>query len=228
MAADLKTMLVLSRMKLGDIAVRKFPEPLLIAAANEGKNELVKIIRQACENYFQEDYAATIPVAASPNASEITLPTDFASLREIRITTAGYEDIEFAYLNHSDPVFRIALIDGGAFANGAGTFFYDIVADRTLRLAPGSDMALAATISYMKTVPDMQLPTDYPVGIPLEHYDFIVTWIICEGMRAAKDPRLADYLAKMEYQKDMIVVSINDRQVKEPKFVTGYMQHEEW
>jgi predicted RNA-binding protein len=74
----------------------------------------------------------------------------------------------------------------------------------------------------------MALPTDYPVGIPAENYDFVVTWAICECMRAVQDKRLDSYLSKLDFQRGTVIESVNTRQVKEPEFVRGYQEMEWW
>jgi hypothetical protein len=228
MAVNLKSMLMRARLKLKDIAIRKFSEPDLIAAANEGKNELVKIIRQAREDFFLSSTTSTITVATPPNPSEITLPDDFMELKEIMVTSSGFEDLAFVYKDFADPEFRQALIDGGSFSSGQGSFYYDIVAEKTLRMAPGTDLALSVKIQYIPAIADMELPTDYPAGLPTEHSDFIVTWMICEGMRSVQDDRLGSYEAKLGYQRDSVIASVNQRQVREPQFVKGFMQEEQW
>jgi hypothetical protein len=225
---NLKTMLFKTRMILQDLEVRKVPEPFLLAAANEGKNELVKIIRQAHKNYFETTTTGTIAIATPPNPSDITLPSDFAELKQIMVTDTGFEDTGFIYKPHNHPEFQEALIMGGGFANGMGNFYYDIVGEKTMRLAPGSDVAFNYTLDYVATIADMALPTDSPTGIPAEHHDYIVTWMICEGMRSIGDIRLDSYLVKLEAQGDTVKESINDRQIKDPKFVRGYMQEEQW
>jgi hypothetical protein len=218
MPSNLREMLTLARIKLDDLAVRRFPEPFLVAAANEGKNELCKIIREANENFFYASTTSTIAVASPPNGSIITLPSDFMQLREIKCTGQGYEDIGFQALSQSDPRFRQSLIDGGSFANGQGT---------SILLSPGSDIALAYSMAYIKFVPDMAVGTDYPADIASENYDFIVTWMICEGMRAGQDDRLQMYQDKLGSQRDSIMNSVNVRQVREPRFVRGYQEAEE-
>jgi hypothetical protein len=228
MAANLQTMLTMTRVKIGDLSVRKVPESLLVMAANEGKNELVKIIRQAHKNYFEDSTTGTIATATPPNPSDITLPNDFAELKEIMITDTAYQDTGFIFKNHSAPEFKEALIMGGGFANGMGNFYYDIVGERTLRLAPGADIAMNYLMHYVKTIPDMVLPQDAPIGIPPEHWDFIVTWMICEAMRSIGDPKLDSYISKLEFQKETVLESVNDRQTKDPRFVRGYMQEEQW
>jgi len=225
--SNLRGMITAARLTLRDLSVRSFPEPFFVGAANEGKNELAKIIRQARESYFEYAATGTITATSAPNPSEITLPDDFSELLQISITNVGYEDIGFIFLRQSDPRFHQALIDGGSFGSGAGVFYYDIVGLKTLRLAPGADIALTYAIKYTQIVADMTLPTDAPTAIPADYYDYIVTWMVCEALRSVGDQRLTLYLDKLERQKNSTVASVNARQVREPMFVRGYMESEE-
>jgi hypothetical protein len=93
-------------------------------------------------------------------------------------------------------------------------------------LAPGSDILLAGLLYYSQTVPDMAFPTDEPTGIPAEHQDFIVNFIVCECLRETNDPQLSGYLDKLEKQRQMVVESLADQQVREPQFVRGFMEGE--
>lgn len=224
----LQNMLVQARMRLRDLTVRTFQEPLLVAALNEGKNELVKIIKQARENFFESTGTGTITAVAKPNPSDITLPTDFAELRQLAITTAGFEDIGFVKQSQSHPLFVQALLDGGSFGTGQGMFYYDFVGLTTLRLAPGSDTDLAYRIDYISMVADMTKPDDYPVGIPSEHYDFIVTWAIADCLRSIGDPKLIAYENKLKFQAESVMASVGSRQVREPRFVRAFMEEEGW
>jgi len=225
---DLRNMITQVRLKLKDTRVRVFQQPEIIFALNEGKDELVKIIREANESFFETTVTGTISSTTTPNASIVTLPADFAQLRDIKITTAGYQDTVFQRLNHSDPRFQNSLLDGGSFANGMGVFFYDFQGLSTMLLAPGSDIDLAYSLDYIKTVTDMVLPTDTPTEIPAEHHGFIVTWGICECMRMVEDDRLDQYESKLEFQRNSVIAGVNTRQAKEPTFVTGFMEEEYW
>jgi hypothetical protein len=223
----LRTMLLQVRTKVKDLSTRTFHESEIITALNEGKNECVKIIRQADENYFETTVSGTISSTTSPNYSQITLPVDFAELRNIQVTNSGLEDTGFIKLNHSDERFKQALLDGGSFASGLGVAYWDFLAN-TMIFAPGADIDLGYKMHYIKLVADMMLPDSYPEGIPAEDYDFIVTWAICECMRSTSDPRLAGYLDKLSFQRDSIIASVNTRQVKEPEFVKGFQEQEWW
>lgn len=224
----LKTMVTMVRTRLKDLRVRTFPEFELVAFLNEGKNELVKIIRQADENFFETSTSVTISATTAPNLSEITLPADFSELRNLRITSSGLESTQFSRISHSNRRFMEAAISGGSFSGGGGAFYYDFVGLNKIILSPGADVEMVCLVEYIKTVPDMMFPSSYPDGIPPEHYDFIVTWAVSEGLRSMNDPRLQDYLAKLEWQKTSLINSVNTRQVKEPKFVRGYMEDEGW
>ena len=207
-------MITMVRTRLKDLSVRSFHEFEIVSPLNEGKNELVKIIRQADENFFETTFSGTIPVAAAPDPSEITLPSDFSELREIRVVSSGYEDMAFINLSQSDRRFRDALAIGGGVTSGQSAFYYDFMGLDKIILAPGSDMALAYEMGYIQTVPDMMLPDSYPVGIPPEDYDYIVTWGIVEGLRSVADKRLPAYLTKLEDQKQSVIQSVNSRQVR--------------
>jgi hypothetical protein len=224
----LKTMLTMVRTRLRDLRVRTFPEYELISFLNEGKNEVVKIIRQADENFFETTTSVTISATTAPNKSSITLPADFATLRNLSITTAGMESTQFYFMSQSDRRFQDAAIAGGSFAGGGSAFYYDFVGLSEIILSPGADVEMACRMDYIRMIPDMMFPSSYPEGVPPEHYDFIVTWAVCEGLRAQNDARLGDYLSKLEWQKTSLINSVNTRQSKEPKFVRGYMEDEGW
>lgn len=221
---DLKTMVVLTRTRLKDLRVKTFPEFEIIAFLNEGKNELVKIIRGSVENYFEESISGTLSTTTVPNAASITLPSDFAELRNLQITSSGYEASTFIKLNQSDNRFHEACIDGNNSVLSSNCYYYDFVGQSEIIIAPPPVVDLVYKMDYIKTVPDMMFPQDYPVGIPREHWDYIVTWAVCEGLRSMKDPRLSSYEDKLKLQSTSVINAINTRQVKEPMFVKGFME----
>lgn len=227
MPSTFRAMITAVRIPLRDMRVRMASDPEIAQYLNEGKNELVKVIRQANENFFQTSTSTTISTTTAPNPSIVSLPTDFAELRNLKVTNVGYEDIAFEKMSQSDNRFKQALIDGGNFASGRGLFFYDFVAS-TIRFSPGADIDLGLTIEYIQTISDMTLPDDYPTGIPTEHSDFMVTWATRECLRSIKDPRKTDWDEKIDEQGTRIIESVNTRQIREPKFVIGFMEEEYW
>lgn len=223
---NLQQILFSARAKLKDLGMKRWRESELVAAANEGKNVLVQLIRQARQDYFEISVSITIPVAVAPNASEATLPADFVQVKDLEITTADYEWIQFLNLDRTDPRFKYALREGGTFLSGEGTFFYDIVGKTKIVFSPGSDIALACKLSYIQNVADMAYPTDTPSPIPVEYHDFIVSFIVCECQRETNDPQLVGNLDKLQRQKESIAMSVADLQVREPNYVRGFMEGE--
>lgn len=224
--STLQEMLLLARIKLKDLNLKRWTELELVAAANEGKNELTKIIRQAREDYFVTTATGSVSATTAPNPTTITLPSDFAELKKIEITTSGYEDVHFEPMDLADDRFHSALVDGPS--SSPQSFYYDIYGSDTLVLAPGAGISLAYKIHYVQTVPDMELLTATPTRLPREHWDWIVTWIVCEALRSGEDNRLVNYERKLGYQTENILNSVNARQIAKPEFVRGFMEGEVW
>lgn len=221
---NLGQMLFHARTQLQDMKVARVPESQLVRALNEGKNELAKLVRQAREDWFLTTTTGTISTAAAPNYSSISLPSDFAELKELLITQSGYEHISFKYMDRSDSRFKDALISGGSILSGQGGFYYDLVGVSTMIFAPGFDTALPYTMTYIATVVDMTKRSDSPSLLPAEHHDFLVTWAVCDVLRSLGDNRLPAYESKLEYQRDSVVNAVNATQIKEPQFVRSFME----
>jgi len=230
---SLRNFLYLARTQLDDMSVQKISEGLLLGAANEGKNELVKLIRRARQDYFQKFTVLTVPIADPLDPSEMDLPDEFSILKDLQIKTAGYENVKFFPADRSSETFRQAIINRRFNSQNSGYFFYDVGSGSNtpgvlsvLKLAPGSDINLSLKVVYDGTVLDMTEPDDEPTPIPPEHWDYIVTWMVCNALRTKTDPRLASFESKLKYQGERVVDSVGIRQVRDPVFVTGYLENE--
>jgi hypothetical protein len=225
---NLQTMLFIARSQIRDLGVKKISDPELIAFVNNGKCDLVSMIREAREDYFIATTTSTVTATTSPNPSIVTLPTNFLELKELKITTSGYEYIDFVASDRSRQQFRSALLDGGSFGSGTGIVLYDVYGNSTLMLAPGFDVTLSLQIDYIYDVPDMALPADEPTDIPDNLHFYIPTAATCQALRALGDPRLANFEKQRKDSMDEARISIQPRQIREAKFVRGYMEDEEW
>lgn len=225
---DLQTIIFLARAKLKDLGMARWTEVELVGAANEGKNQLVKIIRQARNDFFFTTTTGTISTTTTPNPSVVSLPSDFHELKTLQVTSSGYESVDFVHLDRSDPKFRYSLQMGGDFSGGGDIFYFDIMGMSDLVLAPGSDIEMALTIGYTKYVANMTVPADEPTDIPEEHQDYIVNHIVCEGLRETGDANLTAYLLKLERQASSIMQAVGDVQIKDAVFVRGFMEEEFW
>lgn len=224
----LRDILFIARSQLRDLGVKSFTDAELIAYANIAKCDIVSMIREAREDYFLATTTSTVATTTTPNASVVTLPTDFLELKEIMCINTGYEDIYFQARDMTTPQFRRALIDGGSFGNGTGLVFYDIYGNSQIMFAPGFDIELTLKIDYIRDVPDMYLPTDEPTDIPDTLHHGIPTGIVCQALRGTGDPRLPQFEAFRKEQMDEARVTVQPRQIREPKFTTGFMEWDEW
>jgi len=85
-----------------------------------------------------------------------TLPPDLIELRQIRALTSGYEDRLFEHKDLSDPVV-VAQIRSASDTTTTGVIRWDIVGERTLRLALPPDVALDIEISYIASPRKLRL-----------------------------------------------------------------------
>lgn len=225
---NLKEMLIDCRMSLKDVGIKATADSLLIGAANEAKDELVQIMRQAREDFFIAQTISTVAAAASPYPSTLTLPDDFIYLKDIYCNQSGYEGIVFVAIDRADPRFRRALLDGGYYQAGNTVCYYDIGGNSQLILAPGFDTALQITVDYVKSVADMVDLDDTISEIPAEYHSYITAHMVCSALRMAASPALAAWEEHLAEKKKHVQQNIEPRQAREPKFVRGYMEEECW
>jgi hypothetical protein len=214
--------LLQARNRLRDLSVRIWAEPSLIYSANEGKNELARILRHTREDYFVKTITGTISTATAGNPSELTLPTDFAEYKDMEVTTPGYFNIAFSPLDRTDPNFRALVVTPVPVSDGI-TVYFDIIARGTMQIAPGLSLALGYKLYYVHVVPDMVLHTDIPDPIPPEYHDFIVNWIVTDALRSANDPRFAAFNDKLKMQSELMLNAAQQRRVAaDPKFARAF------
>ena len=219
----LAQLLFYSRAQLRDLGVKILNETELKRSANEGCRELARILRKSRRDYFTTSTTGTIALATPPNPSTFALPANFAELKDIQINTTNYTNIEFAPRDRSDERYRQVLRDGAQVTDGA-VYFYTIIGNATLEIAPGFDRDMAVTVTYIQRVPDLQLPSDSPSLIPAEYHDFILAWMTCEGLRQSADPRLVAYDSKLQYLSASIAESASPRQIRDNLYVEGFME----
>ncbi len=224
---NLAEILFIARSRLKDLSVKKFSEAELIAACNEGICAMSTVIRQAREDYFLTSVTSAIPTAVKPNGSAVSLPTDFLELKDLMIVTPGFEYIQFAAQDRTTNNFRTALLDGASIGSGSGLLYYDIYATSTIMFAPGLDVTLDVKIDYIQLCPDLFLPTDTPSLIPVKYHNNIPDYVVTEALRSAGDARFSAYRDKLKLSEDSLGIAIQPRQIREAKFVRGFMEDED-
>jgi hypothetical protein len=225
---NLKEILFIARSRLRDLGVSRFSEAELIASINEGICDMSSIIRQAREDYFLTSTTSTVATAVAPNPSVMVMPDDFLELKDLWVLNQGFEDIDFIAADRTTKQYRRALLDGGSFGSGSGVIYYDIYGNSTIQFAPGFDVALTIRVDYIQTVPDLAMPADVPSLIPTKWHNDIPDYAVAEALRSVGDKRWRIYTDKVKDSEKTLQAGIQPRQVREGKFVTGYMESDEY
>jgi len=97
-------------------------------------------------------------------ARTYTLPPDLIELRQIRALTSGHEDRAFEHKDLSNPVV-VEQLRSASDTTTTGVIRWDIVGERTLRLALPPDVALDIEISYIRRPARLGLWRQGTVGL---------------------------------------------------------------
>ena len=135
----------------------------LVGWANSGNELLERELRLVNEGWFARtitsatastkilgiDYAGS-SFAFANGSLTYTLPPDFIRVISIRFTTTGRETDRLEYRHYNDPEFQEALRTNDTYQMTRGArFFYSIIGERTLTVAPDPNVTLAVTIDYV-------------------------------------------------------------------------------
>lgn len=136
-------------------------EAELLAWAQEGHHLLYGRLRQANQDYglvVRQSTDADLrwngitydcsSFGLTTTARTYTLPPDLIELRQIRAITSGYEDRLFEQKDLTDPTV-VAQTRSASDTTNSGTIYWDVVGERTLRLALPPDVALDIELSYI-------------------------------------------------------------------------------
>lgn len=141
-----------------------FTLPQLYVWLNDANLELEKEIRSIFDDYFVRVMTSTdataqkiLGVSYTPTAlqlasstSRFTLPPDLESLRSIRAVTAGYEYMKFESKDMGHRDFQDYLrVPTSYTVSPGGRIYYDIIAERTLFIAPQLSTAVDIEIIYV-------------------------------------------------------------------------------
>jgi hypothetical protein len=151
---------------------------------NRAKDEIWLEVRKLKRGYFEIERTsldgavtilgtsyATSGFAIVAGTATYTLPPDFAELTLMECLTSGYEWVRFVLMPKQHTAFRTALT---LTVNQTPTIIYaDIEGERTLRIAPKSNMALDVRLTYVRILPDLSLDADalempHPLYIAVE------------------------------------------------------------
>lgn len=180
---------------------------------------------------YGESYA-TSSFAIVAGTKEYTLPGDLLELKAIECITSGYEGVQFQHLDLASKHFRSAraITDNQPPVN----FFFDIVGERTLTIAPKSDTALDLRLWYVSSVVlestagasimDISATTDQLV-IPHPGYMAVEEVATARALLKDRDVTAAVY-AQLADASVARLFSANARQTQDPEYAVGIF--EDW
>lgn len=136
-------------------------ESEMLAWAQEGHHLLYAKLRQANQDYGLVTRQSTdadvrwhgvtydcSTFGLTTTARTYTLPPDLIELRQIRALTSGQEEREFEFKDMADPLV-VSQMRRASDQTESGTIYYDVVGERTLRLAQPPDVDMDIEISYI-------------------------------------------------------------------------------
>lgn len=195
----------------------------ILEQINDAKDEAQFLIRKANEDYFLVVGNTSVSLTVSDRS--YTLPSDFLTLKNIRVTTTGYERTKFTPKDSSSPEFvhnySIPQSEGGSTFH----FYFDIVADRTLLISNFPAVAMATEIDYIKFLTDYTLATDSTLDIKDVLLRYIKLDATCRCL-AQKGKEYNDKFQKFQALKmearASLIDEVSPRQIKESERITPY------
>lgn len=150
---------------------------------------------------------------------EYTLPQDFAEMKLIECTTSGYEYLVFTYRDFASLEMRAArMLTDNQTPVG---FYFTILGERTLSIAPKSDTTLDLRIWYVPLIPELLLDAS-TTEMPYPLYKAVQEFSASKAFAQDNDARAAVF----EQMGNRTIASHfggHARQTQDPEFVEGYL-----
>lgn len=199
---------------------------------NRAKDRVATEVRKLKDDFFtvtrtsgdgaltilSESYSAS-SFAIVAGTSTYTMPPDLLELKLIEVTTSGYETVRFIHrdLTHHDMRAAMQITDNVS----PSVIYFDLIGERTMRIAPKSDTALALQITYVQTFADLsddsdELTMPYPLYLAVEEY------ATASAMMQDSNPNAAAHEARgRQIIEDFF--GAHSRQTQDVEVATGYL-----
>lgn len=203
----------------------------LTSYINQGKDRVVTIVRRLKDDYFLrtltstdgsvtchgESYA-TSSFAIVAGTRDYTLPHDYGSMKTIEVVTSGYETVTFVYRDLAHPDMRSAMTQ--TEYQSPATFYFSILGERTMRIAPKSSAALDLRLTYEQTFADLSSGSD---SLTMPHPLYLAVVHFATASALLQD-RAADSAAHEARAKQIIddFIGGNSRQMQDVQTATAY------
>ena len=189
-----------------------------VKALNEDYFAVTRLSTDGSVTILGETYAtSSFQIVAS--VRDYTLPPDFSEMRLIEVTTTNYEDVRFTYQDMTKPEMRamMEIVDNQVPAY----FLFDIIGERTMRIAPKSDTTLDLRLTYIQAFPDMTTDAD-EMTMPHPLYLAVESYAVGYALKQDRNP---DAPAEM-LDGDKVIAEMfgaSHRQSQDVETATGYL-----
>ena len=200
---------------------------------NEAKDRVWAEVKALKDDYFMvtrsstdgsltiltDTYAAS-SFAIVAGTTTYTMPPDLSEMKLIEVITSGYESVRFFYRDLAHPDMRAAMeITTNTPPTG---FYFDLIGERTMRIAPKSDTALDLRISYTQIFADLSADAD-ELTMPHPLYLAVIHYATASAMLQEGNPNSAVHEARAR-QIIANVFGAHSRQTQDMEIATGYME----
>lgn len=189
-----------------------------VKALNEDYFTVTRSSTDGSLTILSESYNAS-SFAIAADTRDYTLPPDFSEMKLIECITDSYEDIRFVYRDLARPDMRAML--ELADSQTPGGFFFDIIGERTMRIAPMSSVALDLRITYVQSFADLSDDTD-ELTMPHPLYLAVEEYAIARALRQDRNPDAA----AAEAAGDKIIAEMfgaHHRQTQDVEIADAYL-----
>lgn len=154
------------REGLADFTDTFFTSTEIGVAINEGVWEIYKLLHAANIGFFFNLTPETVTLG--PTTSYYTLTQNFAWIDEIQPVDPDQNTVQFYYKDRHDQGFRDLLqVSSNQLFTSSGTYFYDVVGDRTLIVVPKPTVIFDVLCYLVQDPIEMSLDGDIPPLKPI-------------------------------------------------------------
>lgn len=225
-------LLAAARRYLDEATASFWTDAQLYAYLNEAKDRVWNEVKKLKADFWHvtrtstdgsvtilgESYA-TSSFAIVAGTRDYTLPHDISELKLIEVTTTDYESVRFLHRDLAHPDMRTAL---AVTENVSPSLIYfDLIGERTMRIAPKSDTALDLRLTYEQAFDDLSATIDLTMPMPL--YLAVIYYAVASAMLQEANPNSAVHEARAR-QIVADVFGAHARQTQDTEIAVGYME----
>lgn len=201
---------------------------VLLEHLNKGKYRLEDLIRKVNENYFQQTGYAGVTLNATTKIYDLPTSPQFLQLASIKVTTPGYQYMNFREVDQYDDEFKQADRDSTSVAgNDVTEMIYAIVGTGKIKFANFPPATLETSIDYIAQLADYTLSINSTSEIMDSWREYMEGYACMLSLaRIPTDPRYPFWVKQVEGDEAgrgvlerKVLESVSQRDISGRKYV---------